>query len=69
MLIEITLYSAECDRCGKTFHALFNSENDLNIELNKYNWHDTGDYHFCPDCYTINENDELIVKPIKHTRK
>ena len=70
MLKETTLYTAICDRCDKDlmyngFITKFVSESKLNQILLSESWHDTGQLHFCPDCYT-NENDEIKLKPITH---
>ena len=63
MLKETTLYTAICDRCDKEFEHNYNTESVLESELNLANWHDTGQLHFCPECYTIDENNELKLKP------
>ena len=67
MLKETTLYTAICDRCEKDLfeNANFSYGDTLLLEqsLKESDWHDTGQLHFCPDCYTIDENNELKLKP------
>ena len=68
MLKEITLYTAICDRCEKdlmdAYVLPFNSEVELQAGLEVERWHDTGQLHFCPDCYTTDQNGEIKLKPI-----
>lgn len=69
MLQETTIYTAICDRCEKDLMDSdliysFVDEKELNDKLESERWHDTGQLHFCPDCYTI-ENDEIKLKPIE----
>ena len=71
MIKETTLYTAICDRCGTDFadsyYRTIESEKRLEAILILYQWHDTRQLHFCPDCYTIDENNELKLKlPITH---
>lgn len=68
MLKETTLYTAICDRCEKEFHNQFESEYRLETELLLFKWHDTGELHFCPDCHSVDENNEVTIKqPIYET--
>lgn len=66
MLKETTLYTAICDRCEKELGRTCKSESRLEIVLQIERWHDTGELHFCPDCYTVDENNEVTIKPITH---
>ena len=65
MIKETTLYTAICDRCEKELRVPATSESELTMQVHAHRWHDTGQLHFCPDCYTIDENDEIKLKPIK----
>lgn len=62
MLQETTLYTAICDRCEKKLCEPTKMD-DVEFDLAFLCWHDTGQLHFCPDCYTIDENDEIKLKP------
>ena len=64
MLKETTLYTAICERCEKEFEHQYTSEPLLETALVLSNWHDTGQLHFCPDCYTTDQNGEIKLKPI-----
>ena len=69
MIKEKIMYTVICDRCGAD--ALSESEfscwneHDVAIDDAVDNW----DYqiidgkHYCPKCWTLDENDEIIIKP------
>ena len=65
MLKETTLYTAVCDGCDADLmdsfanKNLFDSESSLILGLVYKGWHDTGNFHFCPNCHTIDENNEV----------
>ena len=63
MLKETTLYTAICDGCGldllEEFDIKFIDQNELETHLMVYRWHDTGNFHFCPNCHKIDENNEV----------
>ena len=69
MIIEETFYAVECDVCkaqaenydGYAFWADVNTteENAIGSE-----WHKEGDYHYCPDCHSFNDEDELVIKQL-----
>lgn len=37
---------------------------DLEDSAQEDGWYVNGDRHYCPNCYTINENDEVVTKPL-----
>ena len=72
MIHEEKCYSATCDNCGESWidenkgiSALFTENEMLNEIRNFESWHTEGPFgnekHYCPDCFIINDNDELVI--------
>ena len=67
MIQETTMYTVVCDGCGKDSTA--DSEYsawgckmyaaDVAMEANFIN---EGDEHYCPDCYSYDDEDNLVIK-------
>jgi hypothetical protein len=59
-----------CDNCKKDFEeyhngfSIFVDENSAHEHAANDNWYLDGDKHYCPDCYTLDDDDKLILKPI-----
>lgn len=72
MIHEVTMFACKCDNCDEDwvgyddiFCMLFKS--DIENDLNDSDWHTLKvdgqqDKHYCPECHSFNENDELIIK-------
>lgn len=73
MIKEVTYYEGICDNCGEQWHNLYGivaysevekiEESLMNSEWNKLVTPGEMDKHYCPDCYHIDESDEVIIKP------
>lgn len=55
----------ECDNCGDHYEdghgfAIFVDEGSVNPEDD--DWHEIDGKHYCPDCHTIDDDDNLIIK-------
>jgi len=56
-----------CDNCGETYldeqtgFSIYNDENDANQAADSDGWHSEDSKHYCPECHTINDNDELVI--------
>lgn len=68
MIHEEKCYCVTCDNCGKTYEDVNtgftlwvdNSEANENVQDN--DWYKDGDKHYCPNCHTVDEDDNLIIK-------
>ena len=70
MKVKVETYKIVCDCCGDTFR----NDNDFTCysddpsgdiirgEAQSANWIEVGNKHYCPDCYEINDNDEIVTK-------
>lgn len=68
MICEVKMYSAKCDNCGETWEHRYHGwtavpdEQGLQEELNEHSWHTDGEKHYCPDCFTADDNDVIHIK-------
>lgn len=59
-----------CDSCGKHYEdgngmvCYLGDTDGSGIEQEALNseWESLGDKHYCPDCYFIDENDNIVTK-------
>ena len=72
MKTEVTMFTVKCDICGKLYEDDYNGYscwgdfNDAWEGASESNWI-TEDHvnHYCPSCYSYDDNDILVLKPIK----
>ena len=68
MIKEVKSYSLICDNCGKTYVENYYDYNvqidpDMAMEYAKENdWISHEGKHYCPNCYKIDEDDNIIIK-------
>jgi hypothetical protein len=66
MIIQETFYAVQCDNC-KTIAEGFDDIaywSDMSISIENAedgDWFVEEDKAYCPDCYSFNDNDELII--------
>ena len=55
-----------CDNCGETYmddhsgFSIYVDENGAHEAAEDDGWHLEGDKHYCPECHTIDDEDNLI---------
>lgn len=68
MIKEVKSYSLICDNCGKTYTESYCDysiwlEPDRAIEEAEYDeWVEHEDEHYCPNCYEVDDDDNIIIK-------
>jgi hypothetical protein len=66
MIIKETFYGVECDACGKLFegyeYSFWSDENYALENATDSEWIKDDKKHYCPDCYSYDDNDNLIIK-------
>ncbi len=73
MIYEEIMYGIKCDRC----HEIYDNCDGATVSSEKYgmeeealenDWYEENGKHYCPNCYTRDEDDEdkIIVKPMIH---
>jgi hypothetical protein len=77
MISEIKMFECTCDNCGEQwqhghdgFVALADEDSLSNTVSDDEDWHtdrqpgSEPDKHYCPDCFHIDDEDNLIIKPL-----
>lgn len=63
MSIErVEMFTVICDNCGEDFKQESTDENLAQENALKADWIKNRDDHFCPDCWSYDGNDNLIIK-------
>ena len=67
MLKEVKMYTVVCDNCGKDVNkdAEYSAWNDKNYAVEvamESDWIKENDKHYCPDCFTYDDDDNLLIK-------
>lgn len=67
MYNKIECICITCDNCGDTFlddhsgFSIYVDENSANEAADNSEWYSEDRKHYCTECYTINDDDELII--------
>lgn len=72
MIKEVIMYTVICDNCGKDCNADseyscwgdVSSAHDSAIDSDWTFDEDKEDVYYCPECFTYDENDNLIIKQL-----
>ena len=68
MIKEVKSYALICDNCGKTYIENYHDysvwlEPDTAIEEAEYeDWIEHEDKHYCPNCYELDDDDNIVIK-------
>lgn len=70
MKVKVESYKIVCDCCGETFHdgndfVCFSDDPDgglIRDEALTANWREIDGKHYCPDCYSIDDDDNIVTK-------
>lgn len=62
------MYTILCDNCGKdacedTEYAAWGDPNIV-LEWSCENWVQEGDKHYCPDCFSYDDDDNVVLKTL-----
>jgi hypothetical protein len=72
MILRMDYYTVKCDNCGKLYadeysgYSAWNDENGAMEYASEADWIKEDDKHYCPDCYEYDDDDNLIIKPVKN---
>ena len=67
MIIEVEMYSIQCDCCKRvgvedSDYAGWNDKSAAWEEADNYEWIEHEGKHYCPNCYTIDEDGNITIK-------
>lgn len=72
MINKTVMYGCQCDNCGEQWideergYAFFEDKNTILNEVRNFElWHtekiNEVEEHYCPDCFKVSEEDELLI--------
>lgn len=66
MIKEVKMYTVICDNCGKDVNAdaEYSAWSDTQFTEDmalEAGWHKEDDKHYCPDCFSFDDEDELVI--------
>lgn len=76
MIYEVKMYAAKCDNCGREAfdnqdYSCYGDKEQVREIISEMGWHET-DYknpltskHYCPECFTHDDNDNLVIQKRK----
>jgi len=68
MIIKARFFAVECDNCKNQAHGQeewpYWYSGIIEVEENamESEWLKEGDKHYCPDCFSYDDEDKLIIK-------
>jgi hypothetical protein len=70
MITEIKMFGCDCDNCGEVWEdwhsgyiALIDKDSIANRVAEDDEWYSDGNTHYCPKCFKIDDEDNLIITP------
>ena len=66
-IIKEYFYNVKCDRCGKLANEeLWKcDEQSAKVDADESSFVELGGKHYCPDCYTIDDDDCVAIKEVR----
>ena len=69
MLKEVKMYTVVCDNCGKDVnkdaeYSAWNDKRHAEEVAMEADWIKENDKHYCSDCFTYDDDDNLLIKSI-----
>lgn len=70
MVKEVKMYTVICDCCGadvnedEEFSCWSDAGSAKDVAMDS-DWLTEGDKQYCPDCYSYDDDDNLVIQPLK----
>ena len=69
MVKEVTMFTVVCDNCGKDVkkdaeYSAWNEKTFAEDIAMEADWIKENDKHYCSDCFTYDDDDNLLIKSI-----
>jgi len=69
MIKEVKMFTVICDNCGKdvcegTEYSAWDEADFVTQIAGESDWHIEGDTHYCPDCFSFDDEDNLVIKEL-----
>ena len=67
MVKEVTMFTVVCDNCGKDVnkdaeYSAWNEKTFAEDIAMEADWIKENDKHYCSDCFTYDDDDNLLIK-------
>lgn len=74
MIQEVKMFTVVCDNCGEDIgatseYSCWNDEFYAEEKAMDSDWHREGDKHYCPDCFSHDDDDNLIIDSTRTLKK
>lgn len=75
MIYNPEMFAGKCDRCNtevleNSEYSCFGEKEMIIENMHEANWYFADDKkHYCPDCFTVNDEDEYEILPPIETQK
>jgi hypothetical protein len=70
MIYEVKMHGAQCDNCGEAWEnsntgcMAYHDPETIREQIMNDDWLSEGGKDYCPDCYSYDDEDNLILKPM-----
>jgi len=69
MVKEVKMYTIICDNCGKDVneggeYSCFNDKEYVNDIAMESDWIKEDDKHYCTDCFTYDDDDNIVINTL-----
>jgi len=66
MIKEVKMFTVICDNCKadsnrNSEYSCWNDEGTARDTAMESDWHEEGDKHYCPDCFNVDDNDNVTI--------
>jgi hypothetical protein len=61
MIIPVPCWTVKCDNCERVYYAGWNDIGYAEDCATDDDWHKEGDSHYCPNCYELDDDGEVVV--------
>jgi len=66
MIKTVQMFTVICDNCGTDIgedaeYSCWNDESFANENAMESGWHKEGDKHYCSNCWSYDDNDNILI--------
>lgn len=67
MIAKVEMYTIVCDNCGVDIasmqdYSCWHDSDYAEQNADESDWIKEGDKHYCPDCFSYDDDDNIIIK-------
>lgn len=65
MILTKQFHNLKCDSCGAILQDEWYSVDEVKLAANECGWIEDKGKHYCPDCYSYDDKDNLVINKQK----